>query len=479
MRYVLLLTALAVALAIGAPPPYVDPPIYFIVRSGQSLSIGAVGYCGAGQPIPCSSGAAYGNLGLTPFQPTFPTTPFQALTEDECRVSLGSAGCSPPHAESSMTSMCNQYVTLTTARVCASANYGWAGASFNELKKGGSGGEYAAAIAGVTAAKAAADLAGRAFYVVGVYFNQGEAEMNGSTSNTTYAANLAQLQADYEADINTAIGQSGRIPLFIVQKSSWAAWGTPRSTPTSTLSADGVPIGQLRACLDHYSDGRIFCVGPDYATGYGSDGVHKPGIQYRTQGAREAVALHRVTAQRRGWRPFYPRACTLSGSNLDVRFWVPSGELVIDTTNIAAHPAGNYGFELTDTGGSSRTISSVARLAGTTDTVRITLSGAPSSTVELRYAWTAPNGACPGSCSTAGSGYVGPVNGARGNLADTAGTSWAGDLILDHALSFRIPGISAASPYSWAPADPDLSSVPGASAAFYVYPQPGAMRRVR
>jgi hypothetical protein len=229
-------------------------------------------------------------------------------------------------------------------------------------------------------------------------------------------------------------------------------------------------MGQLQACLDHYSTGRIFCVQPDYATAYTGDGVHKPAPSYRAQGAREGAALYRVTALKQGWRPFYPRSVSITGSVVTVQFWTPTGApLDLDTTNIMPLPDGNMGFEFTDTGGSGVTLpnNSVALKPGTTDSVTLTLSGAPAGTFELRYAWTAPNGACPGSCPATGSNYSGPANGPRGNVADTAGVSWAADSLVNYALTFRIEGISAASPYTWAPPDPDLSGAaePGSGAA--------------
>jgi hypothetical protein len=442
-------------------------PIFWFVRSGQSLSVGSVGWCSSGSYPPCSSGAAYGSLTIFAPNSMYPPADSQFRTLSGHNYQNAS-----PAIESSATSMCNQYAALS-GRICGTADYGWPGAAFGYLAKTETAcpncpyrhslGTGSVVNTGAVQAKALANAQGRTLYVPGVYFNQGESEMNSSTSAATYGANMVALQAAYETDINAAISQTGRIPLFIRQKSSWAAWGGARSTPTTTGNADGVPTGQLKSCLDHYTDGRIFCVGPDYDTPYTADGVHKPAHAYRGQGGREGAALYRVTVLKQGWRPFHPRSITISGPTINVRFWTPTGAPIqFDTTNIAALPDGHYGLELTDTGGTDPlvTISSVAIVSA--DTVRITLSGTPAGTVELRYAWTAPNGACPSSCSANGSNYSGPTNGPRGNVADSVGTSWNGDPLTNYALTFRIPGISAAAPYTWTPSDPDLSSVAGA-----------------
>ena len=466
MRRLLLAFLLITGAAAQAPAP-----VYWIVRYGQSLSIGWAGACGnSGNPA-CSSGAPYGSLTIFAPNSMYPPsdTQFRTLAGHTYQNSA-------PAIESSATSMCNQYNVLSGGRICATSDYGWPGAAYASLKKGaactipyclfdnsvGNGG--AAPNTGVVQAKAMAAASGSPFYAPAVYYNQGEAEMNGSLAASTYEGYMVQLQSDYQSSINGAIGQTGLIPLFLVQKSSWATWGTPRATPTSTTGADGVAIGQLQACLDHYSDGTIFCVGPDYAHSYGADGVHRPSNGYRDQGGREAKAIYQVSVKGKGWRPFYPRSVSLTGNVITVQFWVPVGSLAFDTTHIAALPDSNMGFEFTDTGSGKVTLpaNSVVLKPGTTDSVTLTLSGTPSATFELRYAWTAPNGVYPLSCSSNGNNFTGPVNGPRGNVADSdLRTSWAGDPLTDYALTFRIPNISAASPYSWAPGEPNLSTVPG------------------
>lgn len=435
------------------------PEVYFFVRSGQSLSRGAVGYCGTSSTPPCSTGME-GNFMLGTKYP--PGGDFQPLREF--------AFNSPPAVETSATSMCNQFSSLSRI-TCGTANYGWPGASILALRKNASGctppcmfdnsiglhkGEPTGT--GVMQAFRNAAAMGARLIAPGVYYNQGEAEMNGGVTADTYARLMAELQADYQSDINAAIGQQGLVPLFIVQKSSWAAWGARRTTPTTTSGGDGVPIGQLKAALDNYSSGRIFLIAPEYATAYGADGVHKPADSYRKQGVIEGKVLYQVTAEKRPWRPFYPRSVTLSGNLLRVRFWVPYGSLVFDETTVAPLPDGFKGFELTDSGDSGVMIASVALTENEPDSIDITLSGVPSGAVELRYAWTA---------AETGPAFSGPKQGPRGNVADSDDRlAWNGDPLRDFALSFRIADIRADSPYVWEPPDPDnLHTIPGRPAA--------------
>jgi len=572
------------ALAFDAGTCYAPPapplPIFWITRSGQSLSVGSIGYCNsAGYPT-CSTGAAYGNLtifntGATPLD-LYPAgdTQFRTLAGHVYQNSS-------PAIESSATSMCNQY-SVESGRICGTTDYGWPGSAFPPLAKGassctspatcyfansiGNGPQIpgtASTDTGVIQAKALALAQGSPFYAPGVYFNQGENEMDGATTAATYESYMVQLQSDYNTSINAAIGQTGLIPLFLVQKSSWATYtgsGGRSATPTGSGGNDTSPTGQLQSCLDHYADGTIFCVGPDYTTNYVGDGTHKFAPSYRAHGGREGFALDWVTRQHRGWRPFYPKGVTLATNIITVQEWVPptetgaAGTLVVDTTNIAALADGNYGFEFTDTASTctgspficvTLPSNSAALKAGTTDSLTLTLSGTPAGTFELRYAWTSPNGACPGvsggaaACAqdtsvtpftpsgsaqaitlvkstdgytvgqkllisetsnsanfvyaqvntfsgsalnftgisfggdglshsdwsvSAALAYTGPLHGARGNLSNGGSTtgSWFGDTLRHYAFSFRIPGISAAAPYTWAPAEPtNLGTIPG------------------
>ena len=410
-----LLLTLAVV-AFTEPQSSTAPPVYWVVRYGQSLSVGYIGFCASPGYPACSVGIP-GNLMMwSPMYP--PSGGFQALQEKVYQNS-------PPSVESSATSMCNQYTTFS-GHVCATANYGWPGASYPELAKGATctvgsncffdnaiGLSYTTSITsppttgtGVVQAAANAAKMGAAFFAPAVYYNQGETEMlSSSITDVMYEQYMVKLQSDFQTSINSAIGQAGLVPLFLVQKSNWPGYSA--YTPLAGSNNGGSVIGQLEAALDHYSDGTIWMIGPEYPNEY-NGGVHMTANGYRTNGGREGKVMHQVTVEGTPWRPFVPRSITLSGTLLRVRFWVPMAPLVFDSTTITPLPDGNKGFEVTDTGGSGVTISSVALTDGETDSVDITLSGTPASTVELRYAWTAPT-----------LGVSGHAGGPRGQVADS------------------------------------------------------------
>src|SRR4051812_9552646 len=97
------LSAWLLAAWLGVMPLF-PAAIPWIVRSGQSLSTGAVGYCGGGSP-PCSTGSTYGNVMLYPSDGRYPfrDTVFSTLMPHVYN------GLVPPNRESSATSMMNQY----------------------------------------------------------------------------------------------------------------------------------------------------------------------------------------------------------------------------------------------------------------------------------------------------------------------------------------------------------------------------------
>jgi hypothetical protein len=110
-----------------------------------------------------------------------------------------------------------------------------------------------------------------------------------------------------------------------------------------------------------------------------------------------------------------PTQITRSGNIVTINYNIPVGNLVIDTTNVAAHT--NYGFEFTQTGGATTTISSVSLIASSTQ-VQITLSGTPTGTNQhIRYAWSCenhPNDFAYSTCADpTDSGAIG------GNIRDT------------------------------------------------------------
>jgi hypothetical protein len=266
------------------------------------------------------------------------------------------------------------------------------GAPYRIMKKGTA--PYAVGIAEVNAGFTIARANGITYDVTAVTSADGGGDH--VDKNTHYAEDLAQWQRDYEADARGVTGQSTAIPFFLTQYSSWTEYD-----PTSPI-----PIAQLRAAVDN--PGKVVMVGPRYPFPYGPDGVHLTNAGYRLMGEYYARAYRRVVVEHGTWEPLRPKTVTRAAAVVSVRFLVPTPPLVFDTT-LASNP-GNMGFEYTDDGPVTPTITSVA-LAGT-DGVTITLSAEPTATNRrVRYAYTGAMGA-----------LAGLQTGAHGNLRDSDAT---------------------------------------------------------
>ncbi|MDH7971762.1 hypothetical protein QH494_06160 [Sphingomonas sp. AR_OL41] len=228
--------------------------------------------------------------------------------------------------------------------------------------------------------------------------------------STTYEADLGTWQANYEADIRAITGQKEPVYFILTQTSSmrWS-YATGSTAPRSCLS-------QYTAALNNP---KIVLATPEYIFNY-NDNLHIDAISQRTMGEYIDKAHARLISQGRDWK-FAVNSITLGANTIDLKFDVPVAPIVLDTA-LCTDP-GNYGFTYSDASG--RTISSVAVKAGTTDTVRITLSGTIGSSAILDYAYS--NGVDAATAGTAngqsGNGKVITPNvtgaGARGCLRDS------------------------------------------------------------
>ncbi len=216
------------------------------------------------------------------------------------------------------------------------------------------------------------------------------------TNLATYEANLVRWQADYEADIRAITGQTGTIPLFTDQLSSFfSSFG---NTKTSS-----VPMAQLAAA--EHNPGKIYMVTPKYFFRY-SDLHHMTAASYRWLGEYYGKVIKKVVVDHQDWKPLSPTSITRVGNVIYAVFHVPSGRLVFDVTNELARS--NKGFEYADNT-TSAYITGVQILG--TDSVKITLSRTPTgSNQRLRYAFTGVVGVMPGAVVPGAAG---------GNLRDT------------------------------------------------------------
>jgi len=231
--------------------------------------------------------------------------------------------------------------------------------------------------------------------------------------SVTYQSNIRQWQADYQADLNAALGTSNIIPMFHSQINGCNA-ATSLGGLNSFTNLSSI-LMYKEAKLNPYLTKLVM---PKYCVDHNNvDGVHLTGIGHMQTAEYYLHAIYQDIYLGIPWKPLWPEVVNRVGSTINITFNVPSGVLAFDTT-IVSDP-GNYGFEFyPGTGGNSPTITGVT-ITGI-NTVQITLSATPTgSGCEVRYAYTATNvGLIPGGGGTTYG--AGPNNGgARGNLRNT------------------------------------------------------------
>ncbi len=269
------------------------------------------------------------------------------------------------------------------------------------------------------------------------------------------------------------------MPLFIGQSAGWSSWPSACGYPTTNclrVGTPAVPLGLNLLFKNHYSDGLITVVGPQYQYNF-ADNPHMISSQrtgrtemgYREYGAKMAQAAYNVTRKRTGWKPVYPQTITTVSATVTLTFYAAT-QLVLDTTTISDRV--NCGFDVIDSGDAATAIAGSgatcanAKIAGNvvvsgTNAIVLTLNQAPVGTLEVLYAYTPVGTNCPGygvaPCSTGGGGGF-------GNLRDSDPTRcWcnpAPDMqtvfLYNFALMFReTTGLNLSL------SEPDLSGIPG------------------
>ena len=430
MRHLLLFLALA-GLAAGQD-------IHHVITTGQSLSVSSTG----GTPT-LSTTQTRGNLMLS-------GSTFVPLVESTSEAPASGLG--------------NNANVLGSGRIYLVTKVGIGGMAYSSLKgpcstttgscASGGTSSYRNGITAVINAKAAAQTAGRNYFVDAVVVTHGEADYSNPINATAaaYAANLVEWQSHWTADINGRTSHTGDVPLIVDQMDSWTAmspsWTTPTTGGQGPAYPVSVPIGQWQAARDN--PGKIYLCTPKYMLPHWSDGIHMTNVSARWLGAMQGRCVDRIVRQGLPWRPLVPWRITRSGAVVTLDYHVPSGTLALDTTNVTMSPAGNYGFEWYEEGGSGTTISSVA-ITGS-NKIQLTLSGTPTGTNQrIRYAYT-------------GIRYnqAGPTSGPRGNLRDTeTATSIDGDPLWDWGIAFDEPVGFAWQADSLPGAPPRVSAVIG------------------
>lgn len=224
---------------------------------------------------------------------------------------------------------------------------------------------------------------------------QGESDANIAPITTpannriNYKTDLADIISDYGTD-------TGQASLHVV--SYQLASHTMRAPGYNYNIA--LALGEMGEERDDFS-----LATPMYFFDYvAGDGVHPTSEGFRLCGAYFGKAIDHYFRTGLKFEPLKPLMITRSGAVITVKFKVPIGNLVVDTS-VVSDP-GNYGFEVFDSvGGGLLTISNVYVYG---DTAVITLASTPSNPVEVGYALG----------STLNGQPAGPLTGARGCLRD-------------------------------------------------------------
>lgn len=227
-------------------------------------------------------------------------------------------------------------------------------------------------ITAVTNAFAICAAQRRPHRVRAVHWFQGEEDQSLNTPYATYRAALAQLQADYDADIKAITGQSAAVQLITYQVNSWHNYPSGHDDPT-------IGLAQLDEAI---ANANVHLSTPTYHLEHYTDGVHLVPAGYYHLG--ELCARAHAAVFGAGWDCLRPISATRVGAVTTVQFNVPVGPLRFDTAIVAAQT--NMGFTYTDSS-SPPAISSVV-LGGDGTSVVVTLASTPTGTgKKIRYGW--------------------------------------------------------------------------------------------
>jgi hypothetical protein len=104
------------------------------------------------------------------------------------------------------------------------------------------------------------------------------------------------------------------------------------STASTVEANPWMPITQLTAHENH--PGKLVMMGPTYNMPSNVGTGHLSNIGYRWHGEYFGKVLANIVLQQKAWRPLSPRWVKRQGATIIVKFHVPVGPLVIDTSTI-------------------------------------------------------------------------------------------------------------------------------------------------
>ena len=244
---------------------------------------------------------------------------------------------------------------------------------------------------------------GKRIIVPAVIIQHGEADNANDVSREQYSRMLTQWRINTEATIRAITGQYEPVRALIPQCNRRSDSASKDSrTPWAALIASRM-------------DPHITCVGPIYDAMGDSTQTHPYSWDYERMGRRYGFAAFDEIFDV-GYQPLHAVRCWQQTSGtFRIQYNKPvtvdtSGAIINTTLDISA----NRGFLFADAAASGITVTGVALVGGTDDTIELTLSGAFSG-FDPRFLYA--------TYSTAAS--MGRVNGPRGCIR--AATSWGND----------------------------------------------------
>lgn len=223
------------------------------------------------------------------------------------------------------------------------------------------------------------------YEVAVMHYVQGETEqIAGTVTLASYKASLEGLQADFEADVQTATSQTAGVYMLAAQISDIFDGGTPYSEISEAI---------LAAAQDN---SKIFLTVPLYYLSYGSsDALH-----INENGKIQLAGYHARAADQiaQGYEPRWlnPLAAWSVDNVVYVKFDVPVQPLVFDDSRLGTVTGG--GFAVEDSGG----IMTISAYEAYGDMVKLTLSATPSGSTEVRCAIDYAGGGLPDASSRTG-----------------------------------------------------------------------------
>lgn len=372
---------------------------FHLLATGQSLSVGKGPAVSITQP--------YTNLmlaeGFDIFNQIIDVGPFLPLLNNSREA---------PHVAEANTITgfsANQGVT----RRIISTGHGVGGQKYSNIKKGTE--PYARGIAQARAAMNEVENVHNGNYrPLAISLVHGESDAAAGTTN--YDQNIAEMQQDYQNDLNVLTERNDIIPLFFNQ--------------ASQIAPHRGAVAQLKA---HRTYDNVYLTGPIYQYEFVADRLHLSGAGGRSLGEQIGKVMYDVLVEGIDWSPLMPVEITRTGTTVYVEYHVPVGPIQFDTTRVAERTSKGFMYWVD---GVSQTIQSVEIVSA--DTIKIELANTPTGSVEeLSYAINPAYGTGSYGSPMLATAYGGNVRDSDTRMAP--GLTSSGAPLYNWAVAFRDP----------------------------------------